>query len=609
MIKKTSEAYKHNLSSFIIGPTLKIIEAFFDLLIPLIMKTVIDLMKFSNVEAIPNALSRFLANFIRMFGTWVKDNQALSDSLVALTIILIMGIVGYALTMISQYLAAKSAINVGTEVRDSLFKKISSLSKKDKEKIGSARLQTVLNSDTYQLQQGVLIFIRLIVRAPFIIIGALIFSFILDWKIGFVFLAIIPLILVVVFLIMGRSSKKYVAIQKNLDDISLKTSDTIEGSKVIRAFAKQNDENVAFDNVAISYKKKAINVNKWNSFINPLTFAIISIATILVAVFGGLPIIDSSSAEAIMLATTIVAEVSYLAQISFTLMQLTNVVLIITKANVSKRRIDEVLAIKPSIINKESPLKKEIKDNEELIRFDNVSLKYEDDGNYALKNISFSLNKGQSLGIIGGTGSGKSTILSLINRFIDPSEGNIYYKGINLRDYDLKALRDDIALVMQKSSLFKGTIKDNLLMGKADASDKDIKSALENALAYDFVKEYKDYINHEVNENGTNFSGGQRQRLCIARALLKNSELLILDDSTSALDLLTDKKVRENITNNYQNLTKIYISQRVSTICDSDLILVMDGGRLIDSGTHDYLKENCPIYNEFILSQMKGGTK
>jgi ATP-binding cassette subfamily B protein len=581
------------------------IEAVFDLLIPLFMKAVIDLQKYGDPSFIPNVASRNLGTFLRGLFTFSSTNQPLNDALNGLVIILIMGIIGFLCTMVTQYIAARTALKIGTEVRTSLYKKSLQLSKSEKEKIGNSKLLTILNSDTYQVQQGILIFIRLIVRAPFIIIGALAISFLLDWRIGVIFASIVPLVLIIIFAIMAKSSKGYVAIQGELDDISNKSSDTINGIKVIKALNREEYEQNEFSEKTNSYHKKAVKVNVINSLINPLTFAIIATATILVVLIGGNSILGVSSNEGILLATTIMAEVSYLAQISFTLMQLSNVILILTKAKVSRKRCDEVLAIKPAIHNVDNPITKLIDNNDEIISFNKVTFAYEEGGNNALEDISFTLKKGESLGIIGGTGSGKSTIISLIERFMDRSSGTLLYKGSDIKEYNLTSLRQEIALVNQKSSLFKGTIKSNMLIANPNASDEDIIKALEDAEAYEFVSKYDDTINHEVTEEGKNFSGGQRQRLCIARALVKKPEIIILDDSTSALDLLTDKRVRSNIEKNYKGITKIIVSQRVSTVSNSNQILVLDGGHLLDKGTHDELLKKSQVYKETYESQIR----
>lgn len=598
MINKVSDAYKRYWKELVFGPILKMVEAIFDLLIPLIMKAVIDL---SNGKS-RDVVTEKIGNFIKLFGTWV-DNPTLNYALIGGTIILLMGILGFLTTMITQYVAAKTAVNVGTLVRDSLYKKILSLSKKEREEIGNNKLLTILNADSYQVQQGVLIFIRLIVRAPFIILGALIISLILNWQIGLIFLCIIPLILLVVFVIMSKASKEYLSIQGKLDSLSNKTSDTLDGAKVIRAFNREEYENKKFETATADYEMNAIKVGKLNAFINPLTFAIIALATTFVILFGGLPIFEASDNTS--LSSTVITEVAYLAQIFTTLVQLTNVVMVLTKANVSSKRVDSVLKITPKILDKEDAINKTINDGEEILSFNSVSLGYKDSGNLALTDIDFKINKGQSLGIIGGTGSGKSTLINLVERFLDASKGEVDYKGINIKDYRLNSLRNEIGFVPQKSVLFKGTLKSNLMMSNPNATEDDMTIALKNAMAYDFVSKYDDYLNHEVEEGGKNFSGGQRQRLCIARALVKNPEVIILDDSTSALDLLTDKTVRENIHNNYKGITKIIVSQRVSTVKDCDLILVLEAGKIIGKGTHEELLRDCKAYYETYESQTK----
>lgn len=609
-ILKASDTFKRHPVAFILGPALKMIEAAFDLMIPLFMKAIIDLsnnvINGNELFAGLSKVNRVFAQFIVMNGTWVQD-QKLNFALIGGTYILLMGILGFATTMVTQYVAARTAVSCGRDIRDALYEKVLTLSKTDREGIGSNKLLTVLNNDSYQVQQGVLIFIRLIVRAPFIILGALIISFILYWQIGLVYVAITPLILLVIFLIMRRSSKEYLKIQEKLDELSSKTSETLDGAKVIRAFNSVEEENRSFAQKTTEYRQKATHVQKLNAMINPLTFAIIAIATVLVVIFGALPILGAGleQAEKVNLSTTIITEIAYLSQILFTLVQLTNVVMILTKAKVSMGRVDEVLSIQPSILSKEGAKAFDILQGEEFLRFDHVSLGYKKEGNYALKDINFTLYKGQSLGIIGGTGSGKSTLISLIERFLDASEGTVYYKGKDIKDYPFTSLRDEISLVPQKSSLFNGTIRSNMLMACPNADDKEITKALKNACAEEFVSKFSDYLDHEVTEGGKNFSGGQRQRLCIARALVKGGEAIILDDSTSALDLLTDKTVRDNIANEYQNLSKIIVSQRVATVKDCSLILVLDGGRLIQSGTHESLLVHCDIYRETYESQTK----
>ena len=603
MIKSVKEIYKKNILGFLFGPSIKLLEAVFDLLIPLFMKAIIDLNQYEDPSLIPNSISSSLAKFIRIFGNIVKDNQNLNDALVGGLIIFTMAILGFIVTMFAQYFAARTSVKVGSEIRIELYKKILSLSKKDKEGLGNSYLQSVLNNDLYQIERGVLIFNRLIVRAPFIIIGSVIFSFILDYRIGIAFASIIPLILVSLIFILRKSSHNYQRIQKDLDDISNKTSDTISGARVLRAFDATEYENNRFSKYNNEYEKESIRVQKNNAFINPIIFEITSLVTVLIIFFLARALFNSSESVKVVLTSTLIAAMAYLAQILFATVQFANVLLDLTRASVSNKRVDKVFEIDNSIVNKENALTKDINIGEEILSFKDVDFTYDkNDEHYALKNISFSLNKGKSLGIIGGTGSGKSTIIHLIERFLDPSSGEILYKGISMKDYDLFSLRGDIGLVNQKSYLFNGTIKDNFLMANPSISKEDIDNALRKAEAYDFVYQMKDDINHQIKEGGTNLSGGQRQRLCIARALIKNPEILILDDSTSALDLLTDKKIRSTL-KDIKETSKIIVSQRVASISECDEIIVIDEGHLVGKGTHEELLKTCPIYKEIYVSQ------
>ncbi len=604
MIKKTEQSYKKHIISLTIGPFIKLVEAIFDLLMPLFMKAIIDLNQYENPSSIPNKLSSSLASFIRLFGIWVPNNQSLNDALIGGIIILLMGVIGFILTMIAQYIAARTATNVGYEIREALYYKILHLSKKDKEKFTNSRLLTTLSSDTYQVQQGVLFFIRLVVRAPFIILGSLIFSFILDWKIGLIFLAVIPIITIVMLLVLNKSSKQYGSIQETIDDISTKTTDSINGVRVIKAFNQENNELSNFNKVTQTYENKSVKVHRLNSIVNPLLFALTSILTIVLLFLVRDGLLNGSEGEKVIISSTIIAEMAYLAQIFFATTQLPPVLLDIVKAGVSRKRINEILMFDSSLKDGNQT---DFDNNSNVLEFRDVSFSFDEKNNhYALKNLNFILEKGKTLGIIGGIGSGKSTLINLIERFYDPTKGDIIYKGHNLKDYELSSLRKDIALVNQKASLFKGTIKSNFLMAKIKATDEEINTALKFSEAYDFVYQYEDNINHEVNEGGLNFSGGQRQRLTIARALLKGSELLILDDSTSALDLLTDKHIRDNI-KAINGLTKIIVSQRIATIKDADTIILLDKGEIVAMGTHDNLLKTSDIYKEIYESQSQRG--
>ena len=604
-MKNVRDVYKKHIVAMLIGPFIKLIEAFFDLLIPLFMKAIIDLSQYGEPSAIPNKFSQSLGSFIRLFGTWIQDNQTLNDAIIVGVIILVMGVIGFAFTMISQYLAARSAISVGTDIRELLYKKILSLTKKDREQFGNGRLMTSLNSDTYQIQQAVLFLVRLAVRCPAIILGSLIFSFILDWRIGLAFIALVPVLLVVIFLVLGQSSKKYTSIQESLDNISTKSNDDINGARVIRAFNRQNEETESFSGVTETYQKKSINVHKINSLINPFVFAATALITLLIVFLVRGTLLNGTDAEKVVISSTIIAEMAYLAQIFFAVTQLPPVLLDVIKGGVARRRIDQILTLTPSITSG-----KETNDSfteGEVISFKDVSFSYKESSNhYALNDLTFSLKKNGTLGVIGGTGSGKSTIINLIERFYDASKGEVLYKGINIKDYDLSSLRTEVGLINQKSRLFKGTIRSNFLMVNSNATDEEMTEALKQAEAYEFVSQYDDYLDHEVNEGGSNFSGGQRQRLCIARALVKKPEVLILDDSTSALDLLTDKNIREHL-KEMKDVTKIIVSQRVATIQEADEIIVLDKGFVVGQGTHNELLKTCEIYKEIYETQIKKG--
>jgi len=595
MIKKVSEAYKKNLALIIFGPLLKIIEAIFDLFIPLFMKAIIDLSQYDEPSQIPNAISQSLARFIRVFS---PGDAPISDAITGGIIILVMGVVGFVITMVAQYLAAVTSTNVGNEVRNSLYNKILHMSKKDRDEITNAKLLTVINSDTYQLEKGVLLFVRLIIRAPFILLGALILSFVLDWRVGIAFTVIVTLIVLVNILVLRKSSIGYVEIQKDLDELSSSTSEVVEGSRVVRASNNQEASFNKYSNKTSSYEAKSIKVNKINDLINPLTFALTSIVLIVIIYLLKGDLFSSSN---VLIASTIIAEMSYLAQIFFTTVQITQAIIEVVKAGVSSHRIDDVLAKEESIISGD---KTNEDGNYPLIKFNHVNYSFNNDDNYFLTDLDFEVRKGETLGIIGGTGSGKSTLINLMERFIDVTSGEVLYQNTPIKEYDLKFLRDDIGLVNQKASLFKGSIYDNMKMSNPNASEEEIIDALKKAEAYEFVSKYEDGIKHEINEGATNLSGGQKQRLSIARALVKHPKILILDDSTSALDLLTDKRIRSQL-NEMKDTTKIIVSQRVATIQNADYILVLEGGKIVERGKHQELMKNSSIYKEIYETQVK----
>ena len=594
MINRVRDAYKKNILLIIFGPLLKIIEAIFDLFIPLFMKAVIDLTAYSSPSDIPNSISKALASLIRVF----SDGTQIGDAITGGVIILIMGVIGFIITMTAQYLAAVVSTNVGNVVRDSLYDKILHLSKKERDEISTAQLITVINSDTYQLERGVLLFVRLIVRAPFILLGSLVLSYVLDWRVGIAFTIIAPLIVLVNYLVLRKSSIGYVDIQKDLDSLSSSTSEVVEGSRVIRASNSEEDEYHKHASKTSSYESKSVRVNKINALINPLTFALTSIVLIVIIYILKEELF---SADNVLMSSTIIAEMSYLAQIFFVTVQLTQAVIDIVKAGVSRKRIDNVLTKESSIV---SGYQVSNDTSGPLIKFNHVYYSFKDNDNYFLKDLDFEVRKGETLGIIGGTGSGKSTIINLMERYIDASKGEVVYRNVPLAKYDLKSLRNELGLVNQKSSLFKGSIKENMMMANPHASEEEIITALKSAEAYEFVSKYSDGIDHLIQEGGANLSGGQKQRLSIARAFVKKPKILILDDSTSALDLLTDKRIREHL-NSLKDVTKIIVSQRVATIQHADYILVLESGEIVERGKHEELLKNSTIYKEIYKTQIK----
>lgn len=502
-------------------------------------------------------------------------------------------LLGFFITMVAQYLAARVSANYAYDLREEIFKKYSSLSEKQLDAFGKGKALSLIGSDSYAMQNGVMMFMRLIFRPPFLLIGSTIISFILDWRAGLIFLAVILFSALVVFLIMLISPKNYSLIQKNLDQINTIGEDDLKGARPIRAFNKEKYEVEKFEKVNKLYQKNTISLSKLNSFMNPLTFFFINAGLILIVYLG-----NFGMAEGSLSTGKIVALISYLVSSLAALIMFSRLVLSLNKASASKKRLDAFLALEPELKNEPKENLKEEKLSS-LISFDDVSFTYGEKGDkYAINDISFSLNKGESLGLIGGTGSGKSTVISLLSRLYDPSKGDIKYKGISLKDYDLEKLHEDISLVSQRPSIFKGTIRSNLLLGKKDATEKEMENALSEACALEFVKSFPEYLDHPVLEGGSNLSGGQKQRLLLARAFLKGGEVLVIDDGMSALDYLSEKKIRDTLKEK-KVLTKIIVSQRVSSLHDCSQILVFENGKIIAKGSEIELLETCPLYQEF----------
>ena len=566
---------------FILGPTFKMLEVAFELIMPFLMSYVIDV----GIEAAQN------------YGNY---NQIIIPGL----LIFLLAVLGLCSTLVCQHYASIASQGYGTKLRDALYSKIMNMSLRNVELIGKGNLNTVLSNDVNRLQVSVAMMIRLVLRAPTIVIGSLICAFIIDWHSALIFLGVVILISLILFFILKVSSKKVITTQKKVDKIVTLTNDSLNGIRVIKAFNNEKHEVNKFKEKTQDYYKEMKTVSFINALTNPLTFLIINVAIVLVVYFSSNEIISESG----LTTGELTSLIQYLNQCFVALIAVSNLVIIFTRAFASKKRVEELLNLNEDLENNGTFADLFIENGQNLFEFKDVSFKYNEGENNVVKDLNFTIKKGERVGIIGGTGSGKTTLIKLIERFFDRSEGEILYKGHDIKDYNLNSLHHEISLVNQKAVLFKGTIKSNLLIGKKDASESEMIKALKDACAYDFVKKYDDFLDHQVEENGRNFSGGQKQRLSIARALIKNSETLILDDSTSALDYLTEKELKRHIFEN-KNLTIIIIAQRVSSLLNCDKIIVMYHGQVESIGTHEELLKTSKVYKEIYSSQYGEGNE
>ena len=558
----------------LIGPVFKLTEAVFELIVPLVMAQIIDV-------GIANGDRGYV---LRMGGVMV-----------------LLGLVGLGCALICQYCAARASQGFGTVLRSEMFRHINTLSHGEIDQIGTPSLITRITNDVNQLQLAVAMLIRLVVRAPFLVIGATVMALLLDWKLACIFFVAAPLMALVLYLVMSRSIPFYRIIQKKLDRISLITRENLSGVRVIRAFSRQEKEKERFAQASEDQMSTSIAVGRISALLNPLTSAIINLAIAAVIWFGGFRV-DAGG----MTQGEVIAFVNYLNQILLAMIVVANLVVIFTKAAASATRVDEVLQLHPSIVNRVSRPAQEIEGSPE-IAFDAVSFAYPDAGAYSLSDISFTVARGQTLGIIGGTGCGKSTLVNLIPRFYEVSQGSIKVDGVDVRDYPMEQLRGKVGIVPQRAVLFSGTLRQNMQWRKQDATDEEIWQALETAQAASFVRKMPDGLDSVILQGGKNLSGGQKQRLTIARALVGEPEILILDDSASALDFATDAALRQAIAKfsagRGNRMTTIIVSQRANTVRYADRIVVLDDGKAAGIGTHEQLLESCQIYREIYWSQ------
>lgn len=555
----------------ILGPLFKLLEASFELLVPLVMANIIDI-------GIKTADKAYIA---KMAG-----------------IMVILGVVGLICSLTAQYFAAKAAVGFGTELRYELFQHINKLSYSEIDEVGSSILIARMTSDINQVQSGVNLVLRLFLRSPFIVFGAMIMAFTIDFKAALIFVLAIPLLSLVVFGIMLISMPLYTKVQRQLDKVLLLTKENLTGTRVIRAFNREEEEERQFSAESEMLTKFQLFVGKISALLNPITYIIINGSIIGLVWIGGIEV-----NEGIITQGAVIALVNYMSQILVELIKLANLIITFTKSLSCANRINQVFEMEPGIEdNKDCAVSKKAPDSLS-VEFRNVSFAYKGSKEEALTDISFKAEAGQTVGIIGGTGSGKSTLVNLIPRFYESVKGDVLINGFDVSDYPLEKLRAKIGIVPQKAVLFRGTIKDNLRWGKKDANDREMYEALKVSQAMEFVEKLDGKLDYSVSQGGKNLSGGQKQRLTIARAIVKKPEILILDDSASALDFATDANLRRSIYTMESKMITFIVSQRVSTVRDADLILVLDDGRLAGKGRHSDLLENCEVYKEICTSQ------
>ena len=556
----------------VLAPLFKFLEALFELCVPLAVASLID------------------------------DGILKGDMHHVLMMALLMvalGIIGLLSSVTAQYFAAKAATGFTEKMKSALYRHITELSESDRDRIGNPTLITRLTSDSNLVQNGINMFLRLFMRSPFVVFGAAIMAFTVDARLALVFAVVIPVLGLLVFLIMRKTVPMYRSVQGALDRILSRVRENLSGIRVIRAFGKEREEERDFSGDLASLMGLQLSSGKISALLNPLTYVIINLA-IAVLISAGRARYDAGLIEI----GGIVALVNYMSQILVELVKLANLIVTISRAVASWRRIETVFRTEPSMTDRPDAAE-EGRGGDEAVSFSSVSITYREGGEPSLSDASFSIRKGERIGIIGGTGSGKTTLVSLILRLYDATSGTVSVDGRDVRDWKRSALRSRIGYVQQKALLFRGTIRDNISWGKPDASDAEIEAALKAAEAYDFVMEKKGGLASPVEEGGKNLSGGQRQRLSIARALVRKPEILILDDSSSALDFATEARLRHNLSE-LGNMTVFTVSQRTGSLMTMDRIIVLDRGRIVDIGTHDELLGRCGVYREIYDSQFGG---
>ena len=550
----------------VLGPLFKLLEASFELMIPLVVASIVD----------------------------KGIGQADNGHVVKMCLVMILlGIVGLVSAVTAQYFAAKAAVGFATRLRHAVMTHLLGLSYTEIDALGTATMVTRMTSDINQVQNGVNLTLRLLLRSPFVVFGAMVMAFTIDVQAALVFVGLIPVLCLVVFGIMLITMPMYKQVQGSLDRVTSATRQNLAGVRVLRAFTMEEEEEAAFGEQTAELQSRQQTAGRISNLMNPLTFVIVNLAVIILIRVGALKV-----EHGILTQGLVVALYNYMSQILVELIKMANLIITMTKAVACAGRVESVLEIQSS--QKEGGFNSPIRGG---VEFRDVSARYQGAGDTSLEHISFHAAPGETVGIIGGTGSGKTTLVNLIPRLYDAYEGSVLLDGIDVRDYNAVQLRQMIGIVPQKSVLFKGTIRQNLLWGREDATDADLWAALETAQAREVVKDKTGELDAAVEQGGTNFSGGQRQRLCIARALVRRPAILILDDSASALDYATDANLRMAIRRMENPPTTFIVSQRAASVRYADRIIVLDDGQMVGIGTHDELLESCEVYQEIYYSQ------
>lgn len=576
---KTLLAYlKGYKKESILAPLFKMLEASFELFVPLVMAAIIDV-------GIANQDKPYIVKMC--------------------FVLIALGIIGLVCSITAQYFAAKAATGVGTGIRHGLFEHIQKFTFTEMDQLGTSTLITRMTSDINQIQSGVNLVLRLFLRSPFIVFGAMIMAFTVDVKAALVFVVTIPLLSLIVFGIMLVTMPMYKKVQADLDQVLLATRENLTGARVIRAFNKEEDETKRFENANQILTDAQKYVGRISGMMNPLTYIIVNGAIIALIYVGAVRVDVGDLTQG-----QVVALINYMSQILVELVKLANLIISVTKAAACLNRVESVLAVKPDMNegdvrwkSNSSEEDRELKNKVPVVEFSHVSLTYKGTSDTSLSDINFCAEKGQTIGIIGGTGSGKSSLVNLIPRFYDATDGTVKINGRDIKEYQTENLREHIGVVLQKAVLFKGSIADNLRWGKEDATEQEMYDALDISQAREFVDTKQGGLEFQIEQGGRNLSGGQKQRMTIARALVRKPEILILDDSASALDFATDAALRKSIKEMKNQPTVFIVSQRAASIQHADQIIVLDDGAMAGIGTHEELLKDCPIYQEIYYSQ------